>query len=140
MNEVFLSILLICVLRLIYTDIKYRIIENKVIFVILSVCVIKSVLGQYIYETSYFAFVLIVFLLFIYYLKLIGGGDVKLVFAFLWGLNDDALFFSLILMLIIGAIQSLIMYVLKFARYTNESTLPYGVPIGVGFYLGHMSL
>lgn len=140
MNEVFLSILLICVLRLIYTDIKYRIIENKVIFAILLVCGIKSVLGQYIYDTSYFAFVLIVFLLFIYYLKLIGGGDVKLVFAFLWGLNDDALFFSLILMLIIGAIQSLIMYVLKFARYTNENTLPYGVPIGVGFYLGHMSL
>ena len=126
-------ILILLLIRLSWTDIKARIISNKII---LNLFLVIVPLAWVQYENVFFIPALIAlfigFLLFS--LKVIGAGDIKLIAVLMLAIPSDQIFsffffttFSGLLVIIIGWIF--------FRESIRQDGLPYGVAISLGFLI-----
>lgn len=126
-------VLILLLIRLSWTDIKGRIISNKII---LNLFLVIVPLAWIQYENVFVIPALIAlfigFLLFS--LKIIGAGDVKLIAVLMLAIPSDQIFsffffttFSGLLVIIIGWIF--------FREPVRQNGLPYGVAISLGFLI-----
>lgn len=128
-----LSLLLVIValIYLSWTDIKFRIIDNKVILFLLVFIVVFSLLTYgkvFIFSSS--ITLIIGFLLFLF--KIVGGGDVKLVAVLMLALPQEQILSFLFFTSFHGVLSVIVGY-LFFRRSIIEKQLPYGVAISLGF-------
>ncbi|AYB48500.1 tight adherance operon protein [Candidatus Williamhamiltonella defendens] len=116
-----------------YTDIKYRLISNKLVFMI----AVTSILYGYFFNEninflSAFIFLLIGF--FIFVLGLMGGGDIKLITALILGLNHLQILNFIFYTSICGLLVLLLGMLISFSDIKKRG-IPYGVAIALGFLL-----
>ena len=126
-------VLILLLIRLSWTDIKGRIISNKIILYLFLVIVPLAWI-QYgnIFVIPALIALFIGFLLFS--LKIIGAGDIKLIAVLMLAIPSDQVFsffffttFSGLLVIIIGWIF--------FRKSIRQDGLPYGVAISLGFLI-----
>ena len=126
-------VLILLLIRLSWTDIKGRIISNKIILYLFLVIVPLAWI-QYgnIFVIPALVALFIGFLLFS--LKIIGAGDIKLIAVLMLAIPSDQVFsffffttFSGLLVIIIGWIF--------FRESISQNGLPYGVAISLGFLI-----
>ena len=126
-------VVILLLIRLSWTDIKRRIISNKIV---LSLFLVIVPLAWIQYENIFVIPALIAlfigFLLFS--LKIIGAGDIKLIAVLMLAIPSDQVFsffffttFSGLLVIIIGWIF--------FRESISQNGLPYGVAISLGFLI-----
>ena len=126
-------VVILLLIRLSWTDIKRRIISNKIV---LSLFLVIVPLAWIQYENIFVIPALIAlfigFLLFS--LRIIGAGDVKLIAVLMLAIPSDQVFsffffttFSGLLVIIIGWIF--------FRESISQNGLPYGVAISLGFLI-----
>lgn len=126
-------VVILLLIRLSWTDIKGRIISNKIILYLFLVIVPLAWI-QYgnIFVIPALIALFIGFLLFS--LKIIGAGDIKLIAVLMLAIPSDQVFsffffttFSGLLVIIIGWIF--------FRKSIRQNGLPYGVAISLGFLI-----
>lgn len=114
-----------------YTDIRYRVLSNKLIlFVSLVVLLLSLLLYQQVFVFSALICLVIGFILFLF--NIIGAGDVKLLSALMLMVPADNAFPLLLLISLWGLI--VIVVGLIFSRQSiKQRGVPYGVAISLGF-------
>ncbi|MDH2927804.1 flp operon protein B [Lonepinella koalarum] len=135
---IFLNIITIVLLiNISWSDIKYRIIANKIV---IGLCLVFIILTGLKYETLFILtplFVLLIgFLLFT--LRIIGGGDVKLIAALTLSLPNDQIP-SLFFFITFSGLLVIIVGFLFYRKAITDNGVPYGVAISLG-YLVNMCL
>ena len=126
-------VLILLLIRLSWTDIKGRIISNKIILYLFLVIVpLAWIQYENIFVIPALIALFIGFLLFS--LKIIGAGDIKLIAVLMLAIPSDQVFsffffttFSGLLVIIIGWIF--------FRKSIRQDGLPYGVAISLGFLI-----
>lgn len=126
-------IIMLLLIRLSWTDIKARIISNKIVVCLFLVIIPFS---WVIYGSVFILPALIAFTLgfLLFSLKIIGGGDVKLIAVLMLSIPRDQIFsfffftsFSGLLVIIIGWVF--------FRESIKHKGLPYGVAISAGYLI-----
>lgn len=124
-------IVILLLLRLSYTDIRDRIIDNNVILALLVIILPISFLK---YQTIFIlpaVFALMIgFLLFT--LRVIGAGDVKLVSVLMLMIPLDELIYFFFFIAFAGLLLIVVGW-LFYRKSIRERGLPYGVAISLGF-------
>lgn len=122
-------ILLLSILS--YTDIRHRMLSNKLIVLVsLAVLPLSWLLYQQIFIFSALICLVIGFILFLF--NIIGAGDVKLLSALMLMVPADNAFPLLLLISLWGLV--VIVVGLIFSRQSmKQRGVPYGVAIGLGF-------
>ena len=124
-------IVILLLLRLSYTDIRDRIIDNNVILALLVIILPISFLK---YQTIFIlpaVFALMIgFLLFT--LRVIGAGDVKLVSVLMLMIPLDELIYFFFFIAFAGLLLIVVGW-LFYRKSIKERGLPYGVAISLGF-------
>ncbi|WP_369127863.1 A24 family peptidase [Rosenbergiella epipactidis] len=128
-------LIVVLFIRICYTDIRFRIIENKCIIAILIINVLSFLMGK---ETPYFYSAIIIFSVGVICIlsNCVGAGDVKLLtvlgMVFPPGELPDFIF----LVTVSGLPLIFIVYLLhRFSKRKFSKTLPYGVAIISGYLL-----
>lgn len=126
-----LFLLLAVTLSIIWTDVHHRLISNEQVLIVatLSLCLT----GLHAFSPwPWLAAVAIGCLLF--YLRILAGGDVKLILAYLTGIPVPLWYELALIMAFLGGLQALIWLAGSYCQgiFTiKERGLPYGVTIGV---------
>lgn len=119
----------------IYTDWRYHKIYNKVTYIgILLGFILNSIqYGMDGFLSCCFSLTLaLVFFLIFYLAHMIGGGDVKLILAIAVLMNVFYAFAGLIISSILAAIYGVFLWM---RTKNTKAQIPYGIFIGIGFYL-----
>ncbi|VEI57430.1 Flp pilus assembly protein, protease CpaA [Pasteurella multocida] len=126
-----LTILLL--IRLSYTDIKHRIISNKIVLILLFVILPLSWIkyGEIFVVPALISFI-IGFILF--NLKTVGAGDVKLVSVLMLAIPQEQIMSFFFFTACSGLILIIIGWIF-FRESILKNHLPYGVAISLGFLL-----
>ncbi|EEX49597.1 A24 family peptidase [Pasteurella dagmatis] len=126
-----LTILLL--IRLSYTDIKHRIISNKIVLILLLVILPLSWIkyGEIFVVPALISFI-IGFILF--NLKTVGAGDVKLVSVLMLAIPQEQIMSFFFFTACSGLILIIIGWIF-FRESILKNHLPYGVAISLGFLL-----
>lgn len=126
----------ILVLLVIYSDIRFRTISNTLVMAVflavLAYCYQSDVLGQWLYAIPVFC---IGFLL--WWLGAFGAGDVKLLTVLVPAIDPAYHLFTFLIIAFSGGI--VVVATLIHARLKAKNgkiTVPYGVPIALGCWLG----
>lgn len=124
-----------------YQDIKYRIISNKLIIIFFCLILAWGLFGHG--QLNYLgALIFLIIGMALFYLKLIGAGDIKLIVVLLLSLPVQESREFLLIMLFCGIPLALFFIVARFFTH-KKSSLPYGIAISVGYFLvsvQHLSL
>ncbi len=135
---IFFDILTILLLiNVSYSDIKRRIIENKIVVIL---CFILIMLTWLKYETIFILTPICVLLIgfVLFSLKVIGGGDVKLIATLTLSLPNDQIP-SLFFFITLSGLLVIIWGFLFHRKSITNNGVPYGVAISLG-YLVNMFL
>lgn len=126
-----LTILLL--MRLSYTDIKYRIISNKIVLILLLVILPLSWIK---YREIFVVPALISFIIgfILFNLKTVGAGDVKLVSVLMLAIPQEQIMSFFFFTACSGLILIIIGWIF-FRESILKNHLPYGVAISLGFLL-----
>lgn len=127
-----LQLLFIC-----YGDIRHRVISNKWV---MTVAINTLMLSFIIYTTISLAIPLLALVIgyIIFYFKLIGGGDVKLITVLLLTLNVEQSLNFILYTAIMGGIVMIIGMLINRADIQQRG-IPYAVAISGGFLLSFFS-
>ncbi|QIA65835.1 hypothetical protein GT360_20190 [Vibrio astriarenae] len=115
-------------------DIKWRYISNKLVLLVFliswSLFDSSSEISYYIASGVFFSF--------LYAANIIAGGDLKLILAFLPGVNTEYMLSTICLMGILGGCVALLCFLYGFSKkdWLETHGLPYGVAIVSGFLVG----
>ncbi len=127
------SILLLLVA---YFDICYRVISNKLVMLVSGIVLLYTLQFQLVDQWLYSIPVLVVGLL-LWKLGVFGAGDVKLLTVLVPVFNPD---YHLLIFLIIafsgGIVAMITLLYAKLISRNNNVTVPYGVSIALGCWLG----
>lgn len=123
-----LQLLLIC-----YSDIRHRIISNKRVT---TVAINTLFLSLIIYDAVSFIIPLLALLTgyIVFYFKLIGGGDVKLITVLLFALNPEQSLNFILYTAIMGGVVMIIGLLFNRADI-HQRGVPYAVAISAGFLI-----
>ncbi|WP_407547170.1 prepilin peptidase [Vibrio parahaemolyticus] len=120
---------LVVSLMIFRTDWLSRTIPNKLVLILLvNNSFIAYQQGHLIQSVSY-SFLLSLFLMVLWYYRVFGGGDVKLVLSFSVGLSPNLIFYNLAFIGILGGVLVGMMYI--FIKDPFKNGVPYGIPICV---------
>lgn len=132
---------LICLL-IGYSDVRNREIPNFLVAVIFVYGIVNSLLNGFLIQSTLIT--LLVFVLFLVFWKInvIGGGDVKLIVAFSFGLLPSLIVPMICFAGLLGGGQLVVMY--SIAKLRNqppfERGVPYGIPIVIsGWFFSLLS-
>ena len=135
MNEVVVlilySIIILLLMRLSWTDIRERIISNKIVLYLLFFILPLSWLR---YEQIFIipSIIALIIGFIIFSLKAIGAGDVKLITVLLLSLPGDQILSFFLFTTLYGLLLIIIGW-LFFKESVKNHGLPYGVAISLGF-------
>ncbi|MCG9724202.1 prepilin peptidase [Vibrio brasiliensis] len=121
-------------LLVIYSDIKHRKVSNRLCLLIAFLCAGYAFI--YTEVQVLIPITILVIGIALSYLRILGGGDTKLLAAYFIAISPDAFLATLVVIGISGGVLSLI-YLLKnkIKKNTNNS-LPYAIPITIGGLIG----
>ncbi|MGR5195290.1 A24 family peptidase [Vibrio rotiferianus] len=137
----FWLISLINVMCIFYSDIRYRMVKHRFVFLI-SITSLASLyyspapLSQVAVSTCVF----IAFFL-LWMMHVVGGGDVKLIGALFLGVHSKYMLSAIVTIGLLGGVQILLMWIIAIFRKKSpfENGIPYTIPIGISglifFYL-----
>lgn len=134
-----LAILLLYSLALIvviYSDLKYRIISNKLVGVVATISLIYTIDNSQVEQLAYVPVGLFIGLV-LWKLNIFAGGDVKLFVVILPSINS--MFYKEIFVLIAfvwGGVALIVYLRKKFFVESALSTVPFGVPLAIGSWVG----
>ncbi|MGR5166220.1 prepilin peptidase [Vibrio astriarenae] len=118
------------------SDIKYRKIGNRLCFMVfvfsMNIPDVQSIISM---SKIY----ILVLSLVLFYLGYWGGGDTKLLVAYLPAIHQDYLLSTLVIITIVGGgISSIYVLVnlIKHGKINSQITVPYGVAISIGCSIG----
>ncbi|WP_092675909.1 A24 family peptidase [Rosenbergiella nectarea] len=135
MSQIMLFLITLLLIRVCYTDIRYRIIENKCVVIILLVNILYFfIMGKLPYLLSSVTIFAVGF--FCIVCNCVGAGDVKLlsVLGMMFPLREIPDFIFLVALS--GLPLILVVYGLhRFSKGIFSKTLPYGVAITSGYLL-----
>ena len=135
MNDFIILAIWACLLVSCYTDIKYRIISNYIVIIVFVLAILNYVfgLGALNYSASGIFFVCG---LLMFYFRLVGAGDIKLITVLLITIPSNSVLFFLLAIAIFGLPISIIAVLYKWLKKIKDGiTLPYGVAITGGYIL-----
>ncbi|WP_392560900.1 prepilin peptidase [Orbus sturtevantii] len=116
-----------------YSDIRYRIISNKQVIVLLIIILLNYFLGHA--ELSYFsAIIALVIGIVLFYIGAVGAGDVKLISVLLLSIPSNEISDFLVIMALLGIPLALIALIKKI-RTKTKTTIPYGVAISLSYII-----
>lgn len=122
-----------------YTDIRYRTISNQFILVTMGLMLLNALWG-----TNQFDYIAaIIFLLIgivIFYLNVIGAGDIKLISVLILSIPINKVIDFLTLIALCGIPLILVAIIYKSVFKKNCITLPYGVAISLGYMLSFKAI
>ncbi|CAH0529491.1 A24 family peptidase [Vibrio hippocampi] len=122
------------------SDIRARIISNRLVLITLFISLLLSLISPFLLTAHIYSVLCAVALsLALYVLRVMGGGDVKLIVALSLAIPVDALAGTLLLTTLVGGALSLF-YLVKYRVFKLVSvemgeSVPYGVAIAAGFGL-----
>ncbi|HHL2499856.1 TPA: prepilin peptidase [Yersinia enterocolitica] len=127
-----LQLLIIC-----YSDIRHRVISNKWV---IAVAINTLVLSLIRYNTVSLIIPLLALVIgyIIFYFKLIGGGDVKLITVLMFALNSEQSLNFILYMAIMGGVV-MILGILFNRADIKQRGVPYAVAISAGFLISFFS-
>ena len=129
--NVLVVITLLLLLRLSISDIRSRIISNRIVLLLLVVIIPLSLLKyQTVFIFPALCALTVGFLLFM--LNVIGAGDVKLITVFMLMVQNDEIF-PFFFFTTFAGLGLIIIGWLFFRKSIKENGLPYGVAISLGF-------
>ena len=132
-NSIILTIWL-CLLISCYTDIRYRIISNYIVIVIFVLAILNYAFGLGALNYSASGIFLVCGLL-MFYCRLAGAGDIKLITVLLITIPSNSVLFFLLAIAIFGLPISIIAILYKWLKKIKDGiTLPYGVAIAGGYF------
>ena len=134
-NNIIILSIWVCLLVSCYTDIKYRIISNYIVIIVFVLAILNYVfgLGALNYSASGIFFVCG---LLMFYFRLVGAGDIKLITVLLITIPSNSVLFFLLAIAIFGLPISIIAILYKWLKKIKDGiTLPYGVAITGGYIL-----
>ena len=119
---------------IVYSDIKHRKVSNKLCLLIAALCAGYAFI--YTEVQVLIPITILVMGIALSYLRILGGGDTKLLAAYFIAISPDVFLATLVVIGISGGVLSLI-YLLKnkIKKNTNNS-LPYAIPITIGGLIG----
>lgn len=121
-------------LWLCYTDICHRIIANRDILILLGLVVAWYLFGNGVINYMLAGLFLIIGLA-IFYLRLAGAGDIKLITVLLLSLPTQEGGQFLVMMALCGLPLALFILLKKVITKKAKITLPYGVAISMGYLI-----
>lgn len=115
------------------SDIRHRQISNTACLIILGTSLVSSVTSGFIAESAIGCIVVFMTFFLLWYLRVLGAGDVKLISAFSLGISPDFLVLFLVITGLSGGIQIAVMYIIALfgRRSPFQRGIPYGVSISV---------
>lgn len=131
-NNIIILIVWFLLLVSSYTDLRYRIISNRIVIAIFVLAVCNYLFGSGI--INYLAAIIFLILgLIFFYCRLIGAGDVKLIAVLLLTVPANYVYFYLIMITLVGF--PLAICALIYKAFTKKTvTLPYGIAISGGYF------
>lgn len=139
-NDIIILTVWGCLLISCYTDLRYRIISNYIVITIFLLTILNAVLGQG--QLNYLASgIFLVLGLLLFYCRLIGAGDIKLITVLLISIPPNSVLFFLIMITLIGLPLAIIVLMYKlFSQSKATITLPYGIAISGSYIMTSITL
>ncbi|WP_373317233.1 prepilin peptidase [Shewanella sairae] len=117
-------------LLIIYNDVKYREIPNILVLNILLISLINAWAGGFLTRSLLAALIVLGLFILLWFLKVLGGGDVKLITAFSIGIDPHFLVLMLCTTGLLGGGLVVLMYLAPASFCSTVSRgIPYGIPI-----------
>ncbi|WP_318462622.1 A24 family peptidase [Photobacterium leiognathi] len=139
LNNLLYLILSYFILEIIYLDIKYRKIPNTLCLFTAICCLIVSYQHHYLASSLLSSVVVLVSSIVLFYFNIMGAGDGKFAAALALAIPWQQLNIALFLTTIIGGALA-VFYLIKYRlilrnKIKKDPGLPYGVAIGLGFFI-----
>lgn len=116
-----------------YTDIRYRIISNYIVIIIFALAILNYAFGQGALNYSASGIFLVCGLL-MFYCRLVGAGDIKIITALLITIPSDSVIFFFAVTTFLGLPLAIFAIIYKWLKKVKGGiTLPYGVAITGGY-------
>lgn len=139
-NDIIILIIWIFLLVSCYTDIKYRIISNYVVIIIFILAILNFAFGQGTLNYGASGIFLVCGLL-MFYCRLVGAGDIKLITVLLITIPRDSVLFFLVVIAFLGLPMAIVALVYKHVKKIKRGvTLPYGLAITGSYILTSVTL
>ncbi|MBI0030866.1 prepilin peptidase [Gilliamella sp. B14384G15] len=133
-NDAIILTIWLCLLISCYTDIKYRIISNYIVIVIFALAILNYAFGLGALNYSASGIFLVCGLL-MFYCRLVGAGDIKLITVLLITIPAGNVMFFLAVTTFLGLPLAIFAIIYKWLKKVEGGiTLPYGVAI-TGSYI-----
>lgn len=132
-NDTFILTIWLFLLISCYTDIKYRIISNYIVIIIFALAILNYAFGQGALNYSASGIFLVCGLL-MFYCRLVGAGDIKIITALLITIPSDSVIFFFAVTTFLGLPLAIFAIIYKWLKKVKGGiTLPYGVAITGGY-------
>lgn len=139
-NDIIILAIWLCLLVSCYTDWKYRTISNKIVIIIFILAVLNFLFGQGELNYGASAIFLICGLL-MFYCRLAGAGDIKLITALLITIPVSSVLFFLVVITFFGLPLAIFVIIYKRLKKSEGGiTLPYGIAISASYFLTSITL
>lgn len=133
LNNFCLSITWLILITVCYSDIRYRIISNKQVIILLTIILLNYLFSSG--ELSYIsAIIFLIIGIFLFYFGLVGAGDIKLISVLLLSIPNNEIMDFLMIMALLGIPLALIVLIKKIFTKT-KSTIPYGIAISLSYMI-----
>nr|WP_296207919.1 prepilin peptidase [Gilliamella sp.] len=130
----------ICLLFSCYTDLKSRTISNKIVIIIFVLIMLNFIFGKGQLNYGASAIFLICGLC-LFYCRLVGAGDIKLIAVLLISIPTDRVLFFLVVITFCGLPMAIIAIIYKHLKKIESGiTLPYGLAISGSYFLTSITL
>ena len=134
-NDAVILTIWLCLLISCYTDIKYRIISNYIVIIIFALAILNYAFSQGALNYSASGIFLVCGLL-MFYCRLVGAGDIKLITVLLITIPVGSVMFFFAATTFLGLPLAIIAIIYKWLKKVEGGiTLPYGVAITGGYIL-----
>ena len=139
-NDAIILTIWLCLLISCYTDIKYRIISNYIVIIIFALAILNYAFGQGALNYSASGIFLVCGLL-MFYCRLVGAGDIKIITALLITIPADSVIFFFAVTTFLGLPLAIFAIIYKWLKKVEGGiTLPYGVAITGSYILTSLIL
>lgn len=121
-----------------YTDLVHRIIHNKTILLLFFIC-ISILLKNESYISFLISFLVLIVGFFLFLLKVIAAGDIKLLAVLSLAIKPEFMLLSLFTVLALGGLVAIMYLVYGFftdLQQVRQRGIPYAIPICLGSLLG----
>ncbi|OCG22615.1 hypothetical protein A9G22_05630 [Gilliamella sp. App2-1] len=135
MNDIIILVIWGCLLVTCYTDITRRTISNYIVGIIFILIILNFIFGRG--QLNYSASgIFLICGLFMFYCRLVGAGDIKLITVLLISIPSNCVLFFLVTITLIGLPIAIVAIIYKYIKKpAGGVTLPYGLAISGSYFL-----